>query len=231
MTVPVETLPIPNDCPSVLLYGGTFDPPHRAHLTLPPLAREAIDADLLLYIPAAAPPLKTGPIASPAHRIAMLTAGLADIAHTAIATLELDRAKANPAVPSFTIDTLRTLRAQRPNTTLRLLIGADQARQFHRWKDAREIITLADPAVTLRPPLDDPEALLTDIAPHWAPQELAQWGGRLIELPPIKASSTRARRLLTTDPASPEIQSLLTPPVLHYITKNNLYTSTPPSVP
>lgn len=223
MTVPVETLPIPADCSTALLYGGAFDPPHRAHLQLPPLARAAIAADLLLYIPAGAPPLKDGPIAAPADRIAMLSAGLADTSNTAIATLELDRAKANPAIPSYTIDTLRHIKSKHPRTTLRLLIGADQARQFHRWKDAREVIILAEPAVMLRPPMEDAAALLTEIAPHWTPAELAQWGGRLIELPAIQASSTRVRELLATNPASPELETLLTLPVRQYITENKLY--------
>ncbi len=219
MTVPVETLPIPRDCTSVLLYGGAFDPPHRAHLELPPLARATLGCELLVYIPAAAAPLKAGPVASDAHRLGMLRAGLAGVSRAAIATLELDRAGA-----SYTVDTLRAIRDLRPAAALRFLIGADQARQFHRWREHEAILTLAVPAVMLRPPLDDPDTLLAEMADHWSDDQLAAWRPRFIELPPIDASSTRARELLGAGERGGELRSLLTPPVLGYIEENSLYT-------
>ena len=219
MTVTVETLPIPHECRSALLYGGAFDPPHRAHLELPPLARAAIGCELLVYIPAAAAPLKDGPVASDANRLAMLRVGLEGTPHTSIATLELDRAGA-----SYTVDTLREIRDQRPDTALRFLIGADQARQFHRWREHEAILDLAEPAVMLRPPLDAPGALLSEMAAHWSADELSAWRARFIELPPIDASSTRIRELLGARERRDEFETLLTPPVLGYIEENALYT-------
>ncbi len=218
--VPVSTLPIPKSGSpkTVLLYGGAFDPPHRAHIELPPRAREALGADLLIYLPAAAAPLKEGPVASNLDRVAMLEAALEGQKNVAIATVELDRGG-----ESFTIDTLEHITDKRPRAALRLLIGADQARQFHKWRSAREIIKLAEPAVMLRPPAEDAEALLEEMKPHWSEAELDAWRSRLIELPAIEASSTRVRELLRLNPADPELDGLLTPPVREYIRRNKLY--------
>jgi len=216
--IPVGPLPIPKSARTVLLYGGAFDPPHRAHVQLPPRAREAVGADLLLYVPAAAAPLKPGPVASNTDRIAMLEAALEDESDTAIATLEIDRGG-----DSYTVDTLRHIRERRPDVALRLLIGADQARQFHRWKEARQIIALAEPAVMLRPPAEDAEDLLADLAPHWSGAEMDAWRRRLVTLPAIEASSTRVRELLAGRPGAPELDRLLTAPVRAYIRQNNLY--------
>jgi nicotinate-nucleotide adenylyltransferase len=216
--IPVGPLPIPKSAKTVLIYGGAFDPPHRAHVQLPPRARDAIGADLLLYVPAAAAPLKEGPAASNMDRIGMLEAALEGEPDIAIATLELERGGS-----SYTIDTLEHITSRRPNLTLRLLIGADQARQFHEWKQAREIIELAEPAVMLRPPAEEAEDLLEDMAPHWSESETASWRRRLVELPAIDASSTRARELLARSPADPELERLLTAPVRAYIRRNKLY--------
>lgn len=216
--VPVSTLPIPKSAKTVLLYGGAFDPPHRAHLELPPLARDAVGAELLVYVPAAAPPLKEGPVASNIDRVAMLEAALHGSDAVAIATLELDRGG-----ESYTIETLEHIAGKRPKATLRLLMGADQAAQFHKWRSAMEIIRLAEPAVMLRPPEEDAAGLLAEMKPHWSDAELAAWSARLIELPAIDASSTRARELLRENPASPELDELLTPPVRDYIRQNKLY--------
>jgi len=224
MTVPAEPLPVPDEPITVLLCGGAFDPPHRAHLTLPPLARDAVGADLLLYMPAGKAPLKPGPAASNEDRLAMLRAGLEGAPRVAITTLELERTG-----ESYTIDTLKEIKAARPRATLRLLIGADQARQFHKWRAAKEIIQLAEPAVMLRPPLEDAGALLAEMRPHRSEAELEQWGGRLVELPAIEASSTRARELLAEDPQSPELDDLLTPPVRRVIAEKRLYAPARPA--
>lgn len=218
MATPVGTLPIPESCRSALLYGGAFDPPHIAHIQLPPLARRALACELLVYLPAGAPPLKEGPVAAPEHRVAMLQAALEGVPQVAIATLELEREG-----QSYTVDTLRHIRTQCPETALRFLIGADQARQFHRWREAGAILDLAEPAVMLRPPLDDAEDLLSEMDEHWTANELDAWRQRFITLPAIDASSTRVRELLTSDPGSDELDELLTRPVRSVIASHALY--------
>jgi len=217
-------LDAPADAQRVLLFGGAFDPPHRGHIDLPRLARQRIGADFLLYIPAAAPPLKDGPEAGGEDRIAMLDAALAGDDCAGVTDLELVRGG-----DSYTLDTLEELRRLLPGAELRLLIGADQARQFHRWREARRVIELAEPVVMLRPPHDDRAALLEAMAPHWTDEELRSWERRLLDLPTHDIASTDLRRLLRERDESPPpkdraaLETLLPAPVLEVVRERRLY--------
>ncbi len=171
----------------VLVFGGTFDPPTRAHAELPPLAAAAIGASRLLYVPAAISPHKTdAPPASAAHRLAMLRLIVPEGGE--IDTREIDRGG-----PSFMIDTLTSLRAEiDPAVPLRLLIGTDQMAAFDRWHRWREILDLAPPVVMARPGVDVQRAL-QEMAVRCGPDMASQWTERLLELPSMDDSSTRAR--------------------------------------
>ncbi|HBS28662.1 MAG TPA: nicotinate (nicotinamide) nucleotide adenylyltransferase, partial [Phycisphaerales bacterium] len=209
---------------SVLLFGGSFDPPTLAHTRLPPRVRDALGLDWALYLPAARSPLKSAaPGASAQDRLDMLAAALAGAERCSIGTLELDRGDAEP---SYTVDTLRTLRrALGPSVTLRLLIGTDQAAQFHRWREPREVLALAEPVVITRPDAGADGALPASMAERWRPDEMAAWRRRLVRVPPIDASSTEARALLSNDATrdAPRLLELLPGPVLHLIRDRALY--------
>src|SRR5262245_29374614 len=156
----------------ILVFGGTFDPPHIAHANLPELAARQLECDEIIYVPAAINPLKQDhPPTAKEHRLAMLLLAIANIPNAKISAIELDRKG-----PSYTIDTLRALRQQfassgdsprtkpsrskrpmpssssDPPPEFRLLLGCDQALSFHEWKDWQEILKLATPAVMVRPP-------------------------------------------------------------------------------
>ena len=130
----------------VLIFGGTFDPPHLAHTTLAARAAALLECDNILFIPAAINPLKVNhPPASNEHRLAMLRLAIAEIPNAKTSTIELDR----PG-PSYTVDTLRSLKASRHQgieasrenaNAFFLLIGADQALDFHRWKEWRDTVS------------------------------------------------------------------------------------------
>lgn len=212
-------LDVPSDARSVLIFGGAFDPPHRAHIALPQMVAERIGADWVLYIPAAAPPLKDGPAASGEDRIAMLNAALGPEARASVTNLELARGG-----QSYTVDTLADLRDRLPGVTLRLLIGADQARQFHKWREARRVIALAEPVVMLRPPHDDRAAILAEMAPHLTGEELAAWESRFVETPVMEASSTEVREILRQQGSEAErLAELLPAGVLALIREGALY--------
>lgn len=144
----------------VLIFGGSFDPPHRGHLELPRQAMQAVGADLIAYIPAASQPLKQGNAVTPAeHRVAMLRLALRDAdpdrAATVVLLDEIERAAEQPDRPSYMVDTLEALRAKLSvagdaGPTLRLLIGEDNLRVFDRWRQPERIIELAEPLVLLR---------------------------------------------------------------------------------
>lgn len=212
-------LDVPSDARSVLIFGGAFDPPHRAHIALPQMVAERIGADCVLYIPAAAPPLKEGPEASGEDRVAMLEAALGPEARASVTDIELVRGGR-----SYTVDTLADLSDRLPGKTLRLLIGADQARQFHKWRDAQRVIDLAEPVVMLRPPHDDRGAILAEMAPHWTGDQLAAWERRFVETPVMEGSSTEARRILHDEGAEAErLEELLPMGVLEVIRSRRLY--------
>jgi len=202
-------------CDLLLIFGGTFDPPHVAHVRLPVLAARQVNADRVVYLPAALSPFKTGEHVTPAeHRLVMLQLALQDEPKAQIVTLELD-ADASGAGPSYTIDTLHALRARlgdRPR--LRLLIGGDQLRAFDRWKDHQQIIQLAEPLVMVRPP--DTRQSLLDALPEGFDRQA--WSKRFVDLPVINVSSTDIRNA-----ADLAARDDLPPKVHDYITSHRLY--------
>lgn len=215
--------PVPESARLVVVFGGSFDPPHRAHVNLPFDAARSLDADWVLFVPAARSPHKSDmPSASDAMRVRMLRAGLDGRANASISTLEVDRGDVEP---SFTVDTLRALRARLAGTCrMRLLIGSDQAAVFHTWREPGEIIRLAEPAVMLREPFATREALLAAMSPHWSAEDIKRWGGRLVNVPLMRAAATDVRRVLTREgPDAAEAIELLPAPVLRLIREHGLY--------
>lgn len=138
------------------VFGGTFDPPHVGHLIVAQDAFTALRLDRVLFVPAAAPPHKHGRVAAPAEfRLAMLRAAIGADSRFAVEELELRRAG-----PSYTVDTLRALHADHPEAELFFLLGADQFREFHTWRDPAEIARLARPVVLSRGGREDVGAVI-----------------------------------------------------------------------
>jgi len=215
------TIPVPESVRSLLIFGGAFDPPHRAHIDLSALARDAAGCDWLLYVPAARAPLKDRePGASDADRLEMLRLALAGRDRTSVTDLEVRRGGV-----SYTIDTVRELRRLLPRVErFRLLIGADQAAKFHLWREPEEIIRLAEPLVMLRAPAEGREGLLMLMRDHWPPERLDAWRARIVEIPVVDASSTDVREVLRTrGPDDPEAARLLPEAVRGYIRGRGLY--------
>lgn len=215
MTTPVSRWPAPENTPVVALMGGTFDPVHLGHVRLGLAARDAVEASWLVLMPAARNPLKpSGPILSDRERVELLALACDGLDRVGVSTLELEEEGGN-ASPSYTVDTLRTLAITAPGTRLRLIIGADAARSFHKWKHPREIITLAEPAVLLRSPDESAESLIAAMAPHWTPEELDAWRSRIVIAPLVNINATRIRELINAQSwAHPELVNSLHPRVL-----------------
>ncbi len=200
----------------ILIFGGTFDPPHLAHSRLPPLVAERLECERIIYVPAAVSPLKSGaPAAPPAHRLAMLRLALTDVPRAEISTIELDR----PG-PSYTVDTLESLHEELgPGHELHLLVGSDQALLFHRWKHWRRVIELATPAVMLRPPLDEASyrARLQETYPS---QEVDRWLLWRVSVPRVDLCATTIRRNLAE---GKDVTGMIDSRVLEYIRRHELY--------
>lgn len=202
---------------NILLFGGSFDPPHRAHLELPQQAAKAIGADLIAYIPAGRAPHKLDRVQTdPQHRLAMLRLALADEpgeVPTVALTDEIDR---GPDEPSYTVDTLESLHQRIDSEArLRLLIGADQLRIFDSWREPERIITLAEPVVMVRPP-DTREALVASL-PN---EQRDEWANRLVDAAQLEISSTAIRERAA---AGEPIDDSICKAVADYIDQHGLY--------
>ena len=126
------------------VYGGAFDPPHLGHLVAASDACQVLALDRLLWIPSAVHPLKAVGTAA-ALRLEMVRAAVAGDPRFAADDLELRRTG-----PSYTVDTLRALRAREPDAALFFLTGADNLAELPRWREPEEIARLATLAVVSR---------------------------------------------------------------------------------
>ena len=179
------------------VFGGTFDPIHLGHLCVAWEASELLDADVLM-MPSGIPPHRPPPLASAPQRLAMLEVALRGQSRLALDTRELLRGG-----PSYTIDTLKELRAEHSHRPLVLLLGADAFAGLPEWRGWRELFALAHIGVLTRP---GEQAVL--------PEELQrQAGGRSVDdaaalhsapagrvmalsVTPLEISATRIRQLL-----------------------------------
>ena len=128
------------------VLGGTFDPPHSAHLQLAEAARSALALDRVLFVPAGDPWRKRGvPVTAAAHRFAMTTAAVEGQAGLSVSDMEVRRAG-----PTYTADTLRALQA-RARTLIWFILGSDALEDLPQWHAPQQIIALARLAVAVRP--------------------------------------------------------------------------------
>jgi nicotinate-nucleotide adenylyltransferase len=121
------------------ILGGTFDPIHLGHLNLATQLQEKHRLDEIWFIPVQVNPHKlTLTPASADHRLAMLKLALKPYPTFFVKDLELKRPP-----PSFTLDTLKVLKNEEPDTQFFLLVGEDLMGGFSRWHQPQEIIKLA----------------------------------------------------------------------------------------
>lgn len=207
-----------NDAQNILIFGGTFDPPHLAHTRLPPIAAKQLGCQRIIFIPASINPLKADSPPTPAlHRLAMLRLAIGSMPGAEIDTLELDREG-----PSYTVDTLAALKDRfGPLAKLHLLIGADQALEFHRWKDWQQILEMATPAVMLRPPLAA-VSFVQELSKRYEADEAEFWRSHLVTVPYLKISSTEVRRRINE---GVDLSGLLDGRITDYIKTQDLYSA------
>jgi nicotinate-nucleotide adenylyltransferase len=156
------------------IFGGSFDPVHLGHLQVAERARDQLALDEVRFIPARTQPLKPeGPRAALEDRVAMLRAAIAGRAGFTLDLRELDR----PG-PSYTIDTLRALRLERPRDELFLLIGADAARDLPRWREGSELGRFAT---------------LVAVPRRGVEASALPAGVTLLDMPPVDISATAIR--------------------------------------
>lgn len=210
-----------------LFYGGTFDPVHAGHLAVARAARGVFGTELA-FVPAADPPHRAAPGASAAQRAQMLALAIAGEPGFRVDPRELLRSG-----PSYTVGTLRELRAERgPDAPLAWVLGADAFRGLPDWHEWQALMDLAHFVVAVRPghALDAlPPALQAACNGRWHtdPADLAAApAGRLYRLDMAlhPASATQIRRALAADAGR---EAWLDPAVAAYIDREGLYRGGP----
>ena len=210
--------------------GGTFDPPHLGHLTLAHAARTALALAEVRLVPAAAPWQKSS--ISPAG-------ARADMVALAIASepgLVLDRTELLRGGPSYTVDTLRQLRAALGNDACVVwIIGGDQMARLDTWVQWQHLLDFCHLAVARRndAPLALSESQRAFYVRHRAEPAAAlrRPHGQLLEvpMPPVDVAATTLRALLArcAETLNSDERSMLAralkPQVLDYIGRHSLY--------
>ena len=128
------------------VLGGTFDPFHFGHLAAADASIDCANLDRVVFIPAAQPPHRPPPIASPQQRLEMCRLGIEGEPRFEVSEVELKRDG-----PSYTVDTLGEMRRSQPEDELFLILGWDAARLFSTWHKPDEVRELAKIVVVGRP--------------------------------------------------------------------------------
>jgi nicotinate-nucleotide adenylyltransferase len=192
------------------LFGGTFDPVHNAHVALAASALHDLRLDEVRWIPAGHPWQKERVVSAAFHREAMVRQAIQHEPRFVLDRIELQR----PG-HSFTLDTVRSLHAAMPGSTLFLLTGQDQYANLHTWHDWQELLSLVVLAVANRP----------GVAPHVHPTVLRH-PHRSVPLAMLDISSTDIRQRVA---AGQDIGDLVPPEVARYIELHRLYKTQGPS--
>jgi len=198
------------------ILGGTFNPPHVAHLVCAQDARAQLGLDHVVLMPVHTPPHKEA-VGDPGAevRLAMCHAAAEDDPGLEVSRLELERGG-----PSWTVDTLRALHATAPGDELTFIVGGDQAQGLPTWREPAAILELAVLAVAAREGIgrEDVRARLGDLVP---PGRLA-----FFDMPRIDVSSSDVRRRVA---AGRPIRHLVPDRVAALIAERGLYRPSTPA--
>jgi nicotinate-nucleotide adenylyltransferase len=186
------------------LFGGSFDPVHNAHVALAGEALQALGLDAVRWVPAGQPWQKTRAMTPAVHREAMVRLAIAGEPRFVLDRIEIEREGA-----SYTLDTVRTLQAQRPGCECFLLIGADQYANLHTWHGWQELLGRVVLAVANRPGAMPP--VHVDVLRH---------RHRSVPLPMLDISSSEIRQRVAR---GLPIDPLVPPEVARYIARHGLY--------
>lgn len=208
------------------VFGGTFDPPHLAHLRLAEEAREALGLTTVRWIPAGQPPHRSTPRSGAEHRLAMVRAAV-----SGHAAFEVDDAEVRSAAPSYTVPTLERLRAEiGPQRPLVLILGADAFAGLPTWHRWEALFSLAHLGIATRPGhsllgagLEGALAGTLQQRRTERPQDLHDApAGRILcfNMTPLDISASAIRALLQRGASA---RYLLPDRVLEYIRTHGLY--------
>jgi nicotinate-nucleotide adenylyltransferase len=185
------------------VFGGTFDPPHIGHLVTAINVRFELKLDRVLMVVANEPWQKVGSrrLSSAADRFAMVQAAVVAEEGIEASDVELQRGG-----PSYTVDTLATLRAKEPNSELFLILGGDAAAGLESWERPEELARQCQIIVVDRP------GVVSNVPSSFTVER--------VSVPRLEVSSTDLRERAATNAP---LQHLIPEPVISLISKLGLY--------
>ncbi|MFN4111351.1 MAG: nicotinate-nucleotide adenylyltransferase [Ignavibacteria bacterium] len=187
----------------VCIIGGSFNPIHIGHLILANTVLEKLNLDEMIFVPCYIQPLKGDKdFASSTHRLEMVKLAIESNPKFTLSDIEINRKG-----KSFTVDTLKFFKKKYEN--LYFVIGADNIRDFHKWKEPDTILKTANLIVTNRGGIN-----------IRIPEKIR--GKKIISctIPHIEISSTMIREKIRNGQS---IKYLVPEAVENYIVQNNLY--------
>ncbi|GAC1371220.1 MAG: nicotinate-nucleotide adenylyltransferase [Pseudarthrobacter sp.] len=190
------------------VMGGTFDPIHHGHLVAASEVAAKFGLDEVVFVPTGQPWQKSHQqVSTPEHRYLMTVIATASNPRFTVSRVDIDRAG-----PTYTIDTLRDLRTQRPEADLFFITGADALAQILSWKAIDELWSLAHFVGVTRP---------GHVLDGMGRKDVS-----LLEVPAMAISSTDCRsRVAANNP----VWYLVPDGVVQYIAKYGLYAEGVPS--
>lgn len=191
------------------VMGGTFDPIHHGHLVAASEVADRFDLDEVIFVPTGRPWQKSE--VTPAEdRYLMTVIATASNPRFSVSRVDIDRGG-----DTYTVDTLRDLHRQSPDTDLYFITGADALASILSWQDWEELFGLATFIGVSRPGYQLAADHLTDV-----PKDRLF----LVEVPALAISSTECRA--RADSGRP-VWYLVPDGVVQYIAKRALYQSSP----
>jgi nicotinate-nucleotide adenylyltransferase len=186
------------------IMGGTFDPIHHGHLVAASEVASLFDLDEVVFVPTGEPWQKAQRVVSPAeHRYLMAVIATASNPRFWVSRVDIVRGG-----PTFTVDTIRDIAAQRPDDELFFITGADALGQILSWKDAEDALTLAHFVGVTRPGYELSDSHL----PHDSVT--------LLDVPALAISSSGCRERVAD---GRPVWYLVPDGVVQYINKHHLY--------
>ena len=197
----------------IALLGGTFDPVHLGHIALAEAACQQLQVDKVWFIPTQLRYYKKGQAAEVYDRVAMLSLALAPFSNMEISDVELRKRPED----NYTVNTLRTLTKEYPDTRFVFVIGGDSLEHLSTWRAPEEFLQLATFAAAVREDVDAKRAraLIRKYEKDYPGADLV-----LLKMDPVDVSSTEIRESAKTGAS---MEGLVPEAVERYIRKNRLY--------
>lgn len=193
------------------ILGGTFNPPHIAHLVCASEAVEQLELDRVLLMPVATPPHKTATLdPGPEERLELCRLAVAGDARLGVCDVEVKRGG-----PSYTVATLRELHERAPEDDLTFIVGGDIALGLPSWHEPEAVLDLATLAVAERS-----GAGRHDVAERLEQAFPGRASLRFFDMPRMDVSSSQIRRRAA---AGRSLRYLVPDPVAERIAQERLY--------